>query len=150
MNCSLLLKESLDNKSALVLGNSLAPSRPQAIVWTKNGLDFWCIYASFVLNGLRVGVAHKYCPYERYGFLFVYLLAIYSTLWLVKNVDFCILYSGIILDRLYFDAIGVKCSWLHGMKMMFNLDDFVLYYLKLLHLFERLIITINRNQYRHF
>ena len=34
------------------LDNGLAPNRRQAIIWTNDGLDYWCIYASLGLNEL--------------------------------------------------------------------------------------------------
>ena len=33
--------------------NGLAPARWQAIIWTNDGLVYWCIYASLNLNVLR-------------------------------------------------------------------------------------------------
>ena len=35
------------------LDNGLAPNRRQAIIWTNDGLIYWCIYASLGLNELR-------------------------------------------------------------------------------------------------
>ena len=41
--------------SLAVIGsdNALAPYRRQAIIWTNDGLVYWCIYASLNLNELR-------------------------------------------------------------------------------------------------
>ena len=33
--------------------NGLAPNRRQAIIWTNDGIGYWCIYASLSLNELR-------------------------------------------------------------------------------------------------
>ena len=30
--------------------NGLAPNRQQAVIWTNDGLVYWCIYSSFCLN----------------------------------------------------------------------------------------------------
>ena len=36
-------------------GNGLAPNRPQAIIWTSDGLVNWHIQASLGLNELSIG-----------------------------------------------------------------------------------------------
>ena len=60
-NSPLSIKISLNNvpsnwqESSIDSDNSLAPNRRQAIIWTNDYLDWWCIYASAGINGLRLG-----------------------------------------------------------------------------------------------
>ena len=43
------------NQQYSVIGseNGLAPIRQQAIIWTNDGIGYWCIYASLDLNELN-------------------------------------------------------------------------------------------------
>ena len=44
--------ESSQNYFRIGSYNGLAPTRRQAIIWTNDGLVWWCIYASLGLNEL--------------------------------------------------------------------------------------------------
>ena len=47
--------------SSIGSDNALAPNRQQAIIWSNDGLVYWCIYASLGLNELSQ-YAVEFCP----------------------------------------------------------------------------------------
>ena len=50
---SLCLKIQYENRLLLIYGKCLAANRWRAIIWTNDGLIYWHIYASLILNVLR-------------------------------------------------------------------------------------------------